>query len=245
MNEKRIETASIRSEESIGGMIDTHSSGFPRESAVNVEDMVVRYIIHSTEETAALAATVAQLLKPGDMILLNGPLGAGKTTFVQGLARAMGYSGEVTSPTFALAHRYRHNGEDRLDGSRVGMSPSSVKASAPIAHREEASKGSTGILVHVDLYRMQSPSELLDLALDEEMAAGAIVCIEWGGEGLQSLNPDHLDVTILPDAEYRERTVIFSSGSPAWQGRVSLLAELPDFSTGTHSQGGLLSQREV
>ncbi len=160
-----------------------------------------RYVTHSAEETEQLAAVVAPLLEPGDMVLLDGPLGAGKTTFVQGIARAMGYTEDVTSPTFALAHYYRHD---------IG----------------DASKGDRRMLVHVDLYRMQYPAELLDLALDEEMDSGAVVFVEWGGEGLAVLRPDHLDVTILPDAEYSERTIVFSSNSAGWQDRIATVADV-------------------
>jgi tRNA threonylcarbamoyladenosine biosynthesis protein TsaE len=54
-----------------------------------------------------LGAALAALLRPGDTVLLGGDLGAGKTTFTQGLAAALGVSGPVTSPTFVLLHSYR------------------------------------------------------------------------------------------------------------------------------------------
>jgi tRNA threonylcarbamoyladenosine biosynthesis protein TsaE len=56
--------------------------------------------------TRALAASLVERLKPGDMVLLNGDLGAGKTTFVQGLAEALGVEGPVHSPTFTIAAQY-------------------------------------------------------------------------------------------------------------------------------------------
>ncbi len=60
----------------------------------------------STDDTKALAADVAGLVRPGDILVLAGDLGAGKTAFVQGLARAIGVAGPVTSPTFTLVRTY-------------------------------------------------------------------------------------------------------------------------------------------
>ncbi|HEY3810171.1 MAG TPA: tRNA (adenosine(37)-N6)-threonylcarbamoyltransferase complex ATPase subunit type 1 TsaE [Acidimicrobiales bacterium] len=56
--------------------------------------------------TQAVAAAIARILLPGDVLFLDGDLGAGKTTFTQGLARAMGVEEPVTSPTFALVRSY-------------------------------------------------------------------------------------------------------------------------------------------
>ena len=58
------------------------------------------------EQTAALAAQLAERLRPGDIVLVSGELGAGKTTFVRGACRALGVAGAVTSPTFTIARRY-------------------------------------------------------------------------------------------------------------------------------------------
>ncbi|HET6794881.1 MAG TPA: tRNA (adenosine(37)-N6)-threonylcarbamoyltransferase complex ATPase subunit type 1 TsaE, partial [Acidimicrobiales bacterium] len=60
----------------------------------------------SVEETRALAAEVAALAVAGDVVLLSGDLGSGKTVFVQGFAAALGVSETVTSPTFTLVHSY-------------------------------------------------------------------------------------------------------------------------------------------
>lgn len=57
-------------------------------------------------ETEALAAHLAGRLRPGDVVLVSGELGAGKTTFVRGACRALGVEGAVTSPTFTIARRY-------------------------------------------------------------------------------------------------------------------------------------------
>jgi tRNA threonylcarbamoyladenosine biosynthesis protein TsaE len=58
-------------------------------------------------ETEALGAELAVGLRAGDVVLVHGELGAGKTTFVRGAARALGVCGPVTSPTFSIGHRYR------------------------------------------------------------------------------------------------------------------------------------------
>jgi len=61
---------------------------------------------HGADETAALGAAVAALARGGDLLLLAGDLGAGKTVFVKGFAHKLGVEADVTSPTFTLAHHY-------------------------------------------------------------------------------------------------------------------------------------------
>jgi tRNA threonylcarbamoyladenosine biosynthesis protein TsaE len=60
----------------------------------------------SPVETEAVAAALAGRLRPGDIVLVSGELGTGKTTFVRGACRALGVSAPVTSPTFTIARRY-------------------------------------------------------------------------------------------------------------------------------------------
>lgn len=79
------------------------------------------------DETERLAAELAASLAPGDVVLVSGELGAGKTTFVRGACRALGVSERVTSPTFTIAHRYdsgtvpiSHLDLYRLSGAAAG-----------------------------------------------------------------------------------------------------------------------------
>lgn len=78
----------------------------------------------SPEETAAAGERLAQTLRPGDVVGLRGELGAGKTCFVQGVARALGVRGRVTSPTFTLINEYggagpvHHVDAYRLEGPK-------------------------------------------------------------------------------------------------------------------------------
>jgi tRNA threonylcarbamoyladenosine biosynthesis protein TsaE len=74
------------------------------------------------EETEALAARLATSLRPGDVVLVSGELGAGKTTFVRGACRALGVRSAVTSPTFTIGRRYDDGpvGVSHLDLFRLG-----------------------------------------------------------------------------------------------------------------------------
>jgi tRNA threonylcarbamoyladenosine biosynthesis protein TsaE len=72
------------------------------------------FLSHSPEETRHLGKRLGALLQPGDLVCLQGELGAGKTTFVQGLAAGWGSSDAVSSPTFILVNIYRHPGGGQL-----------------------------------------------------------------------------------------------------------------------------------
>lgn len=65
-----------------------------------------RHATTAAEETEQLGAELAATLAPGDVVLISGELGAGKTTFVRGAARALGVTDPVTSPTFTIGQRY-------------------------------------------------------------------------------------------------------------------------------------------
>jgi tRNA threonylcarbamoyladenosine biosynthesis protein TsaE len=66
----------------------------------------VELVSSSPAETEAIGGTLAQRLEPGDLVLVSGELGAGKTIFVRGACRALGVAGPVTSPTYTIGHRY-------------------------------------------------------------------------------------------------------------------------------------------
>ncbi|MBQ7047005.1 MAG: tRNA (adenosine(37)-N6)-threonylcarbamoyltransferase complex ATPase subunit type 1 TsaE [Oscillospiraceae bacterium] len=67
------------------------------------------FISHSAKETEDFGYNIGKNIKSGDVVALFGEMGAGKTAFVRGLARGMGFDGEVSSPTFALVHEYPAN----------------------------------------------------------------------------------------------------------------------------------------
>jgi tRNA threonylcarbamoyladenosine biosynthesis protein TsaE len=124
-------------------------------------------------DTEALGERLAAGLGAGDLVVLSGPLGAGKTVLVRGLARGLGVAGAVTSPTFVIAREHR-----------------------PLP-------GGAGVpLVHVDAYRLglvgpavDPAAELDDLDLDTDLAS-AVVVVEWGEGVAERLAARHLLVRI-------------------------------------------------
>jgi tRNA threonylcarbamoyladenosine biosynthesis protein TsaE len=127
-----------------------------------------------------LGRSLARLLRPGDLVILSGGLGAGKTTLTQGIGDGLGVRGPITSPTFVIARVH-----PPVPGQR-GTSASTAPVPAGPA------------LVHADAYRLGSALELDDLDLDTDTAASVTV-VEWG-EGLaEGLSADRLEITITPD----------------------------------------------
>ena len=101
--------------------------------------------------TRAMGSKFATQLITGGTILLHGELGAGKTTFVQGMAEGLGITSSVTSPTFNLLSEYpvTHH---------------------PVIHR----------LVHIDLYRTYGPEDIISLDVHSYQAdPGTLVVVEW------------------------------------------------------------------
>jgi tRNA threonylcarbamoyladenosine biosynthesis protein TsaE len=131
--------------------------------------------VATAAEMHALGRRLAALLRAGDLVILSGPLGAGKTTLTQGIGAGLGVRGPVTSPTFVIARV--HPSLDRARG---------LAASGPA-------------LVHADAYRLGSVLEMDDLDLDTDTATSVTV-VEWG-EGLaEGLAADRLEIAIMPAA---------------------------------------------
>lgn len=145
--------------------------------------------LSTADDTVALGATLGTGLSAGDVVVLSGPLGAGKTVLAKGIAQAMDVDGPVVSPTFVLArvHRARHAGRPAM--------------------------------IHVDMYRLLDHAgadllgELDALDLDTDLA-DAVVVVEWG-EGLaERLSDHHLDIRIDRDPDSEVRTVTWQWSAP-------------------------------
>jgi tRNA threonylcarbamoyladenosine biosynthesis protein TsaE len=151
----------------------------------------------SAGATRDLAAAIAAHCVPGDVLLLSGDLGAGKTTFAQGFGRALGIDEPITSPTFTLVRHY------------------------------ELSPGPTGLraLLHADVYRLDHLAEVADLGLGQLVEDGGVALVEWGDAAEPVLGDGALALALVadPDDEDGRRLTVTADG-PAWAGRWAALA---------------------
>ncbi|RBP98287.1 tRNA (adenosine(37)-N6)-threonylcarbamoyltransferase complex ATPase subunit type 1 TsaE [Bifidobacterium aemilianum] len=151
----------------------SNSGGLPRQVEVP-----------TGEDMRSLGERLARQVRGGDLLLLSGPLGAGKTTLAQGFGRGLGISGPIVSPTFTIARE--------LQGCFADGSPAR--------------------LVHVDAYRLGGNGfapgqdqvgrlldELESLGLDEELedpSEGTVVLMEWGEQMASALGSERLEIHI-------------------------------------------------
>ena len=139
---------------------------------------MMEIISHSEAQTRRLAMGLASRLRAGDVIALAGPLGAGKTCFVRGLAEGLGLDpADVSSPTFIMCQEY------------------------------EPPKGQGGpVLVHVDGYRLAGDDELETIGWDEYLEArDAIIALEWADRFGDALPEERIDIEMAHVDEHSRR----------------------------------------
>src|SRR6478752_7306108 len=125
--------------------------------------------VTTADQTHALGAALAEVLRAGDLLVLTGELGAGKTTFTQGLGEGLGVRAGIISPTFVLVRIH----PNLPDGPRPGGPD----------------------LVHVDAYRLASASEIDDIDLENTMDS-AVTVVEWGRGRVEHLSESRLEVEL-------------------------------------------------
>lgn len=136
-------------------------------------------ITESASETQRIARLLGEGCTGGEVFLLIGSLGAGKTCFTQGLAWGLGVDEYTHSPTFVLVTEY-------------------------LGHRE----GRPALtLYHIDLYRIESIPEAIDLGLEEYLTAGGVTAIEWADRAMEALGGAGLAVEFEYIADDRRRIV--------------------------------------
>jgi len=155
-------------------------------------------ITKSAEETKQLAMELAQQIPLSSIITLTGDLGAGKTTFVQGLAAGFGIEKPVNSPTFLIIHRYelKTKNETRKDEHI-----------------------SARFLYHIDLYRIDKQDDIVGLGLlDILKEKESIVVIEWAEKMGKFLPEERIDVQFgYRDENKRKITINFQNPSFKFQ----------------------------
>ena len=121
----------------------------------------------TVDDTRDFGRRLAAILRAGDLVILDGPLGAGKTALAQGIGAGLGVRGDVTSPTFVIARVHQP------DPHRAGRLP----------------------LVHVDAYRLGGMAEVDDLDLDASLEE-AVTLVEWGEGKVEQLTDAYLRVRL-------------------------------------------------
>ncbi len=121
-------------------------------------------ISHSTAQTQRLAARLGALLCGGELLLLEGNLGTGKTTFTQGLARGLHIDDMISSPTFTLLKEYPGQ-------------PLPPEETGPGQPRQGMRVGPS--LYHFDLYRLDQAEEIFDLGFEDYFYGSGVCVVEW------------------------------------------------------------------
>ena len=130
----------------------------------------MKYSANTKNETIEVGKEVGKILKSGDVVLLHGDLGAGKTTLVKGIAKALKIKENIVSPTFTLMQTYK------------------IEKKSDIKN-----------LVHIDTYRLENEEELIEIGIEDYLGDSSTIClIEWP-EKLTSLlkNKKTIDITIV------------------------------------------------
>lgn len=122
-------------------------------------------ISHNPAQTIRIGQRLGELLHPGDVVLLYGDFGVGKTHFTKGIAQGLGSDDMVNSPSFVLINEYR----------------------AGSAHRRAR-------IYHVDLYRLEDPEALVGIGLEDVFEGHGIAVVEWAERAQAWLPAEYLAV---------------------------------------------------
>ncbi len=128
----------------------------------------------SSAQTQQLGMRLGELLQGGELLLLDGQLGMGKTTFTQGVAQGLGIRATITSPTFTILKEYA--GQIRVGGQGSTKGPA---------------------LYHFDLYRLDDPEEIFQLGFEDYFYDTSGVCVvEWADKAEGLWVPERLRIAI-------------------------------------------------
>ena len=143
-------------------------------------------------ETRRIGERIGRMLRAGDVVLLSGELGAGKTVLAQGIGRGVGVTDPIKSSSFVIMNEY--------DGAALR-------------------------LYHADLYRLEEPAQVAELALGELASPGVLV-VEWPERALDELPPEHLRLHLDHDGA-RGRVIVVRADGARYEAMVRRLAPRP------------------
>ncbi|MDG4763733.1 tRNA (adenosine(37)-N6)-threonylcarbamoyltransferase complex ATPase subunit type 1 TsaE [Solwaraspora sp. WMMD406] len=160
--------------------------------------MTIRVRLTELAHTHEFGRRLGGLLRPGDLVVLAGPLGAGKTALVQGIGAGLGVRGDITSPTFVIAR----------------------------VHPPDPARGGKLTLVHADAYRLGAAAdpraEIDDLDLDADVDESVTV-VEWGEGMVEQLADAHLLVRMHRAEDDESRVAELRATGADWVARLATL----------------------
>ena len=170
-----------------------------QEAAINTLDI----ISHSSAQTQRLGMRLGELVRGGELLLLEGSLGTGKTTFTQGLARGIGITEVISSPTFTLLKEYP---------GQPGPTAQREQAQATLQHRQQERHRAGPALYHFDLYRLDDPEEILDLGFEDYFFGNGVCVVEWADKAELLWPAEHLRLRMKIMSETKRGLLFTATG---------------------------------
>jgi tRNA threonylcarbamoyladenosine biosynthesis protein TsaE len=165
-------------------------------------------ISYSSAQTQRLGTRLGELLHGGELILLNGQLGSGKTTFTQGLAKGLHITDVISSPTFTLLKEYR---------SQVPLASDETDTAEIVAMCSGYTQFEAHSLYHFDLYRLDDPDEIIDLGFEDYFYnpnPGSGVCVvEWADKADALWPTERLSICLNALDEARRGLLFVATGA--------------------------------
>ena len=153
-------------------------------------------ISHSSAQTQRLGMRLGELLRGGELLLLEGQLGTGKTTFTQGLAMGMGITEIVSSPTFTLLKEYQGQPVPIMEPRQNALPQQRIGPP----------------LYHFDLYRLENPEEIIDLGFEDYFFSSGVCVIEWADKANLLWPKEHLRIRLKMMSETKRGLVLTATG---------------------------------
>lgn len=155
------------------------------------ETYALDIISHGSAQTQRLGMRLGNLLHGGELILLDGKLGMGKTTFTQGLAQGLGIHEVINSPTFTLLKEY--TGQPRTS--------------------ESTSTEHGPALYHFDLYRLDDPEEIFDLGFEDYFYRTGVCVVEWADKAEEIWPAERLRIQMKMMSDTKRGLLFLATGT--------------------------------